>query len=60
MHEELVGLLPEEVSRRGFIASSLAAGFALAVQPVAAQTVVMTDAEGLEAGEVKIPVRGGE
>ncbi len=60
MHEELVGLLPEEVSRRGFIVSSLAAGFALAVQPVAAQTVVTTDAEGLEAGEVKVPVRDGE
>jgi carboxymethylenebutenolidase len=60
MHEELVGLLPEEVSRRGFIAGSLAAGFALAVQPIAAQTVITTDAEGLEAGEVKIPVRGGE
>jgi carboxymethylenebutenolidase len=59
MDEELVGLLPEEVSRRGFIVGSLAAGFALAVQPVAAQTVVTTDAEGLEAGEVKIPVRGG-
>jgi carboxymethylenebutenolidase len=59
MDEELVGLLPEEVSRRGFIVSSLAAGFALAVQPVAAQTVITTDAEGLEAGEVKIPVRGG-
>jgi carboxymethylenebutenolidase len=60
MHEELVGLLPEEVSRRGFIVSSLAAGFALAVQPVAAQTVITTDAEGLEAGEVKVPVRDGE
>ena len=60
MHEELVGLLPEEVSRRGFIVSSLAAGFALAVQPVAAQTVITTGAEGLEAGEVKIPVRDGE
>jgi carboxymethylenebutenolidase len=60
MHEELVGLLPEEVSRRGFIVGSLAAGFALAVQPVAAQTVITTDAQGLEAGEVRIPVRGGE
>lgn len=60
MREELVGLLPEGVSRRGFIASSLAAGFALAVQPVAAQTVITTGAEGLEAGEVKIPVRDGE
>jgi carboxymethylenebutenolidase len=60
MHEELVGLLPEGVSRRGFIVSSLAAGFALAVQPVTAQTVITTDAEGLEAGEVKVPVRDGE
>src|SRR5829696_3580655 len=59
-HEELVGLLPEEVSRRGFIAGSLAAGFALAVQPIAAQTVITTDTEGLEAGDVKIPVRDGE
>lgn len=60
MDEELVGLVPEEVSRRGFIAGSLAAGFALAVQPIAAQTVITTDAEGLEAGDVKIPVRDGE
>jgi carboxymethylenebutenolidase len=60
MHEELVGLLPEEPTRRGFIVTSLAAGFALAVQPVTGQTVVSTGAEGLEAGEVKIPVRDGE
>ena len=60
MHEELVGLLPEEVSRRGFIVSSLAAGFALAVQPIAAQTVITTDTQGLEAGEVKIPTRDAE
>jgi carboxymethylenebutenolidase len=60
MHEELVGLLPDEVSRRGFIVSSLAAGFALAVQPVTAQTVITTDTQGLEAGEVKVPVRDGE
>jgi carboxymethylenebutenolidase len=58
-HEELVGLLPEKVSRRGFITATLAAGFALAVQPVAAQTVITTDTQGLEAGEVRIPVRGG-
>lgn len=60
MHEELVGLLPEELTRRGFVLTSLAAGFALAVQPVAGQTVMTTDAEGLEAGEVKIPVADGE
>ncbi len=59
IHEELVGLLPEEISRRGFITATLAAGFALAVQPVAAQTVITTDTQGLEAGEVRIPVRGG-
>jgi carboxymethylenebutenolidase len=59
MHEELVGLLPEEPTRRGFIVTSLAAGFALAVQPVMGQTVITTDAEGLEAGEVKIPVGDG-
>src|SRR5918912_617372 len=60
MQDELVGLLPEEVSRRGFIAGSLAVGFALAVQPIAAQTVITTDAEGLEAGDVEIPVRDGK
>lgn len=60
MHEELVGLMPEELTRRGFIVTSLAAGFALAVQPVAGQTVITTDTGGLEAGEVKIPVADGE
>ena len=60
MLEELVGLLPEEPTRRGFIVTTLAAGFALAVQPVTGQTVITTDAEGLEAGEVKIHVADGE
>jgi carboxymethylenebutenolidase len=60
MDEELIGLLPGEVSRRGFIVTSLAAGFALAVQPVTAQTVITTAAAGLAAGEIKIPVRDGE
>jgi carboxymethylenebutenolidase len=60
MHEEMIGLLPEELTRRRFIVTSLAAGFALAVQPVTAQTVITTDAQGLVAGEVKIPVRDGE
>src|SRR5437763_444955 len=59
MHEDLIGLLPEEVTRRGFIVTSLAAGFALAVQPVTAQSVITTDTNGLEAGEVKIPVKDG-
>jgi carboxymethylenebutenolidase len=53
-------LLPEVPwSRRAFVMSSLATGFALAVQPVSAQTIT-TDATGLTAGEVKIPVSDGE
>ncbi len=61
MHEELVSLLPDaEFDRRRFVVTSLAAGFALAMQPVAAQTVITTSAEGLVAGEVKIPVADGE
>src|SRR5262245_32321000 len=61
MHEEIRSLLPKmEFSRREFVVTALAAGFALAVRPVFAQTVVSTDTTGLEAGEVKIPVTGGE
>ena len=48
-----------ELSRRNFVVTSLAGGFALAVQPVSADTIT-TDAEGLTAGEVKIPVADGE
>jgi carboxymethylenebutenolidase len=39
--------------------TSLAAGFALAAQPVSAQTIT-TDSRGLEAGEVKVPVPDGQ
>src|SRR5215510_4471284 len=53
------GLLPRsEWSRRGFVMTSLATGFALSVRPVAAQAI-HTDATGLEAGEVKVPVTDG-
>ncbi len=48
-------LLPAaKLTRRGFVATALGAGFALAVQPVMAQTAIKTDATGLTAGEVKI------
>jgi len=47
------------ISRRTFVVGSLAAGFALAVMPVSADTIT-TDSNGLVAGEVKIPVEGGE
>ena len=49
-----------EITRRKFIATAtLATGFALAVQPIYAQ-VITTDAKGLVAGAVKIPVKDGE
>ena len=47
------------VNRRAFAITSLATGFALAVQPISAATIT-TDATGLDAGEVKIPVGDGE
>jgi carboxymethylenebutenolidase len=60
MHEDAISLLPPvEWSRRGFVVTSLAAGFALAVQPVSAETIT-TDTKGLVAGEVKIPADGGD
>ena len=55
----LEGLLPRSRwSRRGFVMTSLATGFALSVQPVSAEAT-HTDATGLDAGEVKIPVADG-
>jgi len=51
---------PTDVSRRGFVVTSLASGFALAVQPVCAQTMITTDTNGLLANEVKIPAAGGD
>jgi carboxymethylenebutenolidase len=48
-------LLPAaQLDRRGFIATALGASFALAVQPVMAQSVIKTDSTGLTAGEIKI------
>jgi carboxymethylenebutenolidase len=59
MHDETRSLLPNlDVTRREFAVTTLAAGFALAVQPVSAQTIT-TDTSGLEAGEVKVPVQDG-
>jgi carboxymethylenebutenolidase len=50
-------VLPE--NRREFLVSKLAVGFALAVRPVRAQTIV-TDTKGLTAGEVQIPMADGK
>ena len=54
--DRLVPLQP--LNRRGFIVTSLGAGFALAVRPVTAQTIT-TSTEGIESGEVKIPTPDG-
>ena len=60
MNDDLMSLVPNpNVSRRGFVVSTLAAGFAMAVQPVRADTIT-TDTKGLEAGEVKVPAEGGD
>jgi len=50
---------PFELSRRRFVLTSLATGFALAAQPVSAETIT-TDSDGLTAGEVMIPVSDGK
>ena len=47
-------------NRRHFIVSALGAGFALAVQPVMAQTAISTDSSGLVTGEIKVAAAGGE
>jgi len=47
------------VDRRAFVVTSLGAGFAMAVLPVSAQTIT-TSAEGLTAGEVKVPAKDGD
>lgn len=44
------------MSRRRFVRTSLGTGFAAAALSIVAQTVVKTDADGLLAGEVTIPV----
>jgi carboxymethylenebutenolidase len=46
------------MTRRGFVVTALATGFALAVRPVAAETIA-TPATGLQAGEIQIPTMDG-
>ena len=47
-----------DLSRRRMLVTTLATGFAAAVQPVAAQSVITTDTSGLEASEIKIKMLG--
>lgn len=47
------------VDRREFLFSVAGVGFALAAQPIMAQTAIKTDTVGLVVGEVKVPVADG-
>ncbi len=53
-------LPPLRLDRRGFLATTAAAGFSLAAGPVVAQTAITTDAKGLVAGRIEIPTSDGK
>lgn len=53
-NDDLNSLLPDvQVDRRGFVAACIAAGFAVAAEPVLAQAI-KTSMDGLDGGDVKI------
>jgi carboxymethylenebutenolidase len=57
---ELLTMVARTVfSRRGFVATSLASGFALAAGPVSAEAIT-TDTNGLDTAEVKVPTADGD
>jgi carboxymethylenebutenolidase len=60
LKEDFDTLVPAtgDFDRRRFVRTAVGSGFAAAVLPVMAQTVVKTDSAGLVAGEVTIPVGG--
>jgi len=50
--------LADGTDRRGFLKTAIGAGFAAAVLPVSANTVIKTDTVGLTAGEIMLTVNG--
>jgi carboxymethylenebutenolidase len=56
--ENSVSRARHHYTRRRFLVTTLSAGFALAARPIRAETIT-TDAAGLVAGRVKIPVTDG-
>ena len=60
LQEEFDTLVPAQgdFNRRAFVRSAVGTGFAAAVLPVMAQTVIKTDSAGLLTGEVTINVGG--
>ncbi|MHB1374708.1 MAG: dienelactone hydrolase family protein [Thauera sp.] len=58
--QQFDSLLPAaRLDRRGFVTTLAAAGFALAVQPVHATTVISTETAGLTTGDTTVAVEGG-
>jgi carboxymethylenebutenolidase len=57
LRQDIDSLTPAQAfNRRSFVQTAVGSGFAAAVLPVCAQTVVKTDTAGLLVGEVSIPV----
>jgi carboxymethylenebutenolidase len=58
--ESLIAKTPlsGKLERRDFLKTALGTGFAAAVMPVAAQSVIHTDTAGLTAGQVVITIKG--
>ena len=57
---QLDSLYPEfRFDRRGFIASSVATGFALTAGPLMAQQLIRTPATGLDVGDAQVPASPG-
>lgn len=63
MKEMLDSMAPQAstavgLDRRDFLKVALGTGFAVAVMPVSAQTLIKTDTKGLTAGPVEIEIKG--
>jgi hypothetical protein len=57
LQQELDRLVPaRDFNCRDFVRTAVGSGFAAAVLPVAAQTAIKTDSQGLLAGAVSMPV----
>lgn len=61
LKDDLLSPVPRSgFTRREFVMTLLATGFAAAVRPVSAETPIVTDTKGLTASEVKIPAKDRE
>jgi carboxymethylenebutenolidase len=59
--DSMISLTERGLSRRtALVGTALGSSFALSVQPVCAQTMITTPADGLTAGEVKVKTKDGK